>query len=318
MIVDSHGHVVAPMDFYGAWTYLEGAGTHHGSRHLRIDEAAHRAAADGHVRLLDEVGTDVQLISPRPFVLKHSAQPADIVRWWVAHNNDAVGCEVKAHPDRFRGIAALPQVAGEPIEESFAELDRCVEMGFVGVLLNPDPSEGAGTSPVLGDPYWHPLWERLVELNLPALIHSAGCYGRENYSEHFISEESLAVGSLLEWNVLETFPGLNIVIPHGGGSIPYQLGRWMAHDMADGEPHGRPYLERLRGLWFDTCLYTKSAMELLLEVVGTERVLFGTEHPGSGGSLANLKPVIESIESLSENQRRDVFEGNARRIYTRI
>ncbi len=318
MIIDSHGHLVAPMDFFGAWTYLEGAGTHHGPRHLTIDVAAHRASADKHVRLLDEVGTDVQFISPRPFILKHSSQPGQIVHWWASHNNDAVKVEVDTHPDRFRGVAALPQVAGEPIENTFAELDRCVDMGFIGVLLNPDPSEGAGTSPVLGDDYWYPLYEKLADLRMPALVHSAGCYGRENYSEHFISEESLAIGSLLEADVLEKFPALDLVIPHGGGSIPYQVGRWMAHDLADGEPHGRPYLDRLRDLWFDTCLYTKASIELLIDVVGADRVLFGTEHPGSGGSLANLRPVIESIETLSDSQRAAVFEDNARQIYTRI
>jgi 4-oxalmesaconate hydratase len=318
MIIDSHGHLVAPMDFYGAWTYLEGAGTHHGRRHLVIDEAAHRASADKHVRLLDEVGTDIQLVSPRPFVLKHSAAPAQAVHWWVAHNNDAVHFAAQAHPERFRAVAALPQAAGEPVEATFAELERCVERGVVGVLLNPDPSEGRGTSPLLGDPYWYPLYERLVELELPALIHSTACYGRENYSQHFISEESLAIGSLLDAEVVDRFPGLNIVVPHGGGSIPYQVGRWMAHDLADGEPHGRPYVDRLRGLWFDTCLYTKSAIELLIEVVGADRVLFGTEHPGSGGRLADLKPVIESIGTLSDRHREDIFELNARRIYTRI
>ncbi|GEL17236.1 amidohydrolase family protein [Pseudonocardia asaccharolytica] len=318
MIIDSHGHLVAPPSFYGSWTYLEGAGRHHGRRHLEIDEAAHRAAADEHVRLLDAVGTDVQLVSPRPFVLKHSARPKEIVHWWVSHNNDAVAFEVKQHPDRFRGLAGLPQADGEPIESVFEELERCLDMGFVGVLLNPDPSEGRGTTPTLGDPYWYPLYEKLSASDVPALVHSAGCFGRENYSEHFISEESLAIGSLIEADVLGRFPDLKLIIPHGGGSIPYQLGRWTAHYARDARPGDRPYLDRLRDLWFDTCLYTQEALELLIKVVGHDRVLFGTERPGSGGHLDDLKPVVEAIEFLTQQQRNDLFEGNARTVYRRI
>lgn len=321
MIIDSHAHLVAPDSFYGLWTMLEAAGTFHGRIPSKTGEEDLLASARRQIALMDEVGTDVQLTSPRPFVLKHSARPSKIVHWWIEENNDAIATQVAAYPDRLRGVCALPQVANEPVSTVFDELDRNLERGFVGVLLNPDPSEGAGTTPVMGDEYWYPLYERLVERDVPALLHPAACYGRETYSEHFISEESLAITSMIRAGVFRDFPELKVIVPHGGGSVLYQLGRWIAHDrgILSTRPDDREtFHETLRRFWFDTCLYTQEALELLFAVVGADRVLFGTERPGSGGSLENLKPVVEKIPTLSDDDRRAVFEGNALQVYSRL
>jgi 4-oxalmesaconate hydratase len=321
MIIDSHAHLVAPDSFYGMWTMLEAVGTFHGRLRPRTSDEELLASARHQIALMDEVGTGLQLTSPRPFVLKHSARPARIVHWWVEQNNDAIATQVAAFPDRLRGICALPQVAGEPVSATFEELDRNLARGFVGVLVNPDPSEGAGTTPVMGDEYWYPLYERLVELDVPALLHPAACYGRESYSEHFISEESLAITSMIRAGVFRDFPDLKVIVPHGGGSVPYQLGRWIAHDrgiLASRPADREEFTDTLRRFAFDTCLYTQDALELLFSVAGPDRVLFGTERPGSGGSLEDLKPVIEKITALTDEDRAAVFEGNARRIYTRL
>jgi 4-oxalmesaconate hydratase len=321
VIIDSHAHLVAPDSFYGLWTQLEAAGTYHGRIPSKATDEQLISSARHQITLMDEVGTDVQLTSPRPYVLKHSARPSKIVHWWIEANNDAVAVQAAAFPDRLRGIAALPQVAGEPVSTLFDEIDRNLERGFVGVLLNPDPSEGAGTTPVMGDEYWYPLYERLVARDVPALLHSAACYGRESYSEHFITEESLAINSMIRAGVFRDFPDLKVVVPHGGGSVPYQLGRWIAHDrglITAKSGDRETFAETLKRFWFDTCLYTPEALELLFAVVGADRVLFGTERPGSGGSLEDLKPVLDKLPSLSDDDRRAVYEGNARRVYTRL
>jgi predicted TIM-barrel fold metal-dependent hydrolase len=92
---------------------------------------------------------------------------------------------------------------------------------FVGVSVNPDPCEGRGGSPALGDRYWYPLYERLVEYDVPMHVHAAGCYSeRETYSEHFITEESIAILSMLRGTVFRDFPDLRVMISHGGGSVP--------------------------------------------------------------------------------------------------
>jgi 4-oxalmesaconate hydratase len=269
-------------------------------------------------------------------MLMHSHPRVRDVQVWVAANNDLIARTVALHPTRFRGVAGLPQVAGQPVEVVFDELDRAIdELGFVGALLNPDPGEGDGTTPTLGDEYWYPLYERLAAKDVPIHIHGASCYGRENYSEHFITEESLAITSLARSRVFRDFPTLKFMISHGGGSIPYQIGRWRAerlgiHGLASKSAYEdamtEAFDESLRRLWFDTVLYNKESLELLFKVVGPDRCLFGTERPGSGSaidpvtgrSLDDLRPVIEEISFLSPAEKAAIFEGNARTFYARL
>lgn len=330
MIIDAHAHLLAPEAFYAYKARLQADGGHHrGSPNVTDEQLAVSAARN--VALMDQVGTDVQLLSPRPYQLMTSARPARIVHWWVAANNDLIARTVALYPARFAVVPALPVVAGQPVSAAFEELDRAVsELGAVGVLVNPDPSEGAGTSPPLGDEYWYPLYERLVSYDLPALIHSAGCYSeRETYSEHFITEESIAILSILRSSVFHDFPDLKLIISHGGGSVPYQMGRWQAERLA---PHlgGGQCAERfedaLRRFWFDTVLHYPPALAYLIATVGSDRVLFGTERPGSGSTtdpstgreLDDLKTVIEEIGDLSAGDRSAIYEGNARAVFSRL
>lgn len=332
MIIDAHAHLVAPPTLYAYRSTLQVSRGQHGYFKAAIGEEELAKSAAQNVALMDEVGTDMQLLSPRPFMMLHGTSRFEDSRAWAESNNDLIARTVKLHPTRFRGVGGLPQLAGAPVETLFGELARCIdELGFVGVLLNPDPSEGAGTSPPLGDPYWYPLYEKLVELDVPAHIHSCGCCGRETYDEHFVTEESLAITSIARTDVFRRFPTLRLMISHGGGSVPYQIGRWRSNRQMEIKA-GRlakgteTFDETLRRFWFDTCLHHKKSLELLFEVAGTDRCCFGTERPGSGGgidpvsgrSYDDIKPTIESIESLSPGDRTAIFEANARRLFTRL
>lgn len=336
MIIDVHGHVSAPQDLYAYKSLLLAGRGLHGKDGPGLRDEQIEASAQGHLKLLRSVGTDIQFISPRPFHLMHSEKPAKIVEWWVRANNDVIATQCRMHPEVFRGVAALPQIAGESPRVGLDELDRCVrDLGFVGCLLNPDPGEGDGQTPPLGDEYWYPLYEKLVELDVPTLIHSAGCKSpRESYSNHFSTEETIAVISLVDSSVFRDFPKLKIIVAHGGGSVPYQIGRWRAsrwldavnassHYQREGGGDVDSFDQGLRRLYFDSVLYSRESLELLIKVVGAERVLFGTETPGSGSPLNpdtgrrfdDLKPEIEAIEWLSGDDRQKIFEGNARAIY---
>ncbi len=252
MIIDAHAHLLTPSSVFAIRTVLHASNGQHAKEWYRKRFMApgelEKSAAEC-VALMDKVGTDIQLISPRPFTLWHSHNVPRDVDTWVGLQNDLIYETVQMYPDRFRGVAGLPQVDGHPIEIVFDELDRCInELGFVGVLLNPDPAEGRGTSPRLGDNYWYPLWERVIELDVPVHIHSAGCCGRETYDEHFATEESLAITSVIHSDVFEDFPRLKLMISHGGGSIPYQIGRWRSHwflDQATKKPHIAAYFREL-------------------------------------------------------------------------
>ncbi|MEU9211009.1 amidohydrolase family protein [Streptomyces sp. NPDC048415] len=326
MIIDSHAHLLAPADLYAFKASLLADGGYHTKGPKIADEALAKFAA-GNVAVMDSVGTDVQLLSPRPFHLGNSMSPGRMVAPWIRANNETIARTVALHPDRFAGVGALPLVPEQPVSVGFAELDRMVDAGFVGVLLNPDLHEGRGSTPHLGDRYWYPLYEKLVERDLPIHVHSAGCYSdRETYSEHFITEESIAILSILRSDVFTDFPSLRVMISHGGGSVPYQIGRWQAealHPGLGGSPDAERFEIGLRRFWFDTVLQNPLSLEFLLRTVGADRVLFGTEKPGSGSApnpdtghdFDDIKPVIDGFEFLSDTERQAVFEDNARRVF---
>ena len=332
MIIDCHAHVSAPVEL---WAYKAGLLSHrgaHGRGKVNVSDEQIRYAVEEHkeafphphLPYIDKVGTDMQLVSPRPFQLMHSEKPAKLVQWFHEEVNNIIYRETQLYPDRFVGIAGIPTVGGEPLDIAIAELERCVEeLNFKGCLLNPDPYENSGEHPpALGDAYWYPLYEKLCELDVVALIHGTGSRSeREPYSLRFINEETTAVYGLVNSNVLKDFPSLKIVVSHGGGAIPYQLGRFQAGSMRRKE--GDRFIDGMKKLYFDTVLYTKDAIELLLKTVGPENALFGAECPGvgskvnpeTGREMDDIQPYFHEIEWLSDEDRENIFCNNAKRIF---
>ena len=325
MIIDSHAHVVVPPESYKYMAELVASRANPAAAPKLTDEAV-RTAGQSIVDIMDKVGTDIQFLSPRPYMQMHSVKPAKVTALWTQHMNDLVHRTVQMFPTRFRGVAGLPQYRDESPENCLAELEfRVKEQGFIGCLLNPDPTEGDGAPPPgLGDPFWYPLYEKLCALDIPALVHSAGsCQPRESYTLKFINEESIAIVSLMQSTVFEKFPTLKLILPHGGGAIPYHMGRFRAWSVRKG---GAFFDDQLKRLHFDTTTYDQDALELLFKVVGADRVLFATENPGTGSAIDprtgraydDLKPVIEAIPFLTEQDRRNVFECNCTKLYSRF
>jgi len=357
MIIDAHAHLVTPASVFAMRTIIQASNGQHSKqwyikRWLNEDELV--ASAKKCITMMDQVGTDVQFLSPRPFALMHSHKSSRDVDTWVSLQNDLIHRTIQMYPDRFAGTCGLPQVSGQPINIVFDELDRCVnELGFVGVLVNPDPDEGGGASPRLGDEYWYPLWEKCIDLKVPVHIHSAGCCGRETYDEHFATEESLAVTSCINQGLFDRYPELKMMVSHGGGSIPYQIGRWRAYwffEQAAHHPHIAAYFkdleaagwagaelpkppadlttydDQMRKLYYDTDVHNQASIELLLKTVGSDRCLFGTERPGSGGaidlntgrSMEDFKYTIDHISWLTDKDRKNIYEDNARKVFPRF
>jgi 4-oxalmesaconate hydratase len=247
-----------------------------------------------------------------------------------------VARQCSLHPIQLKGIAGLPQQAGASPASCAAELERCItELGFVGCSITPDPEGGVGArTPGMREEYWYPLYEMLVRLDVPAIIHSSGsCSARASNSVHHIVEETVAAVSLLETQgdlsvpggmppnrVFQDFPTLKLIISHGGGAIPYQIGRFKAVPYRSG---GERFEDMTRRLYYDTCVYSRNGLDLLFKEMGPDRCVFGAEAPGQGSSIDpntgepmdDLRPVVESIEWLSPADREIIFEGNAKALF---
>lgn len=332
MIIDAHAHNQNPRQLGGGAPNDRGA---HGRPPLNIsDEEVIRPLQTPSFRaasLIDqmkEVGTDMQLLSPRPIGMAHHELPPKLVHWHVEDTNTIIARQCKLLPDLFRGVCGLPQSPKEPIAAVIPELERCIkELGMLGCLINPDPGEGwFEPPPGMGDEYWYPLYEKLVDLDVPALVHPTQFIGREPYTLHFINEESISVISLLESRVFMDFPNLKIIISHGGGAIPYHMGRFIAFYDRPGRREldaMERFEESIKRVYFDTCLYTRAGLECLIKTIGPDNCLFGTERPGTGSamdpvtgkSMDDIKPHIDSFEWLSDADLKKIYEDNARRLY---
>jgi 4-oxalmesaconate hydratase len=324
MIVDAHAHVVMPDAAYRYMASLVASRTNPIEEMKLPGDEVLRPLTERHIEAMNKVGTDIQFISPRPYAQLHSIRPARVTEYWTRFVNDMIHRQCQFFPDRLKGVAGLPQYRTESPANCLAELTRCVtDLGFVGCLLNPDPTEGEGEPPPgLGDEFWYPLYEKLCELDVPALVHSASCcHPREGYTLKFLNEENIAIISLLDSKTFEKFPDLKIVVSHSGGAIPFHMGRFRSWHVRRGRPG--TFDDLIRKLYFDTCNYSAEALEFLFKVIGPDNCLFGTERPGTGSAFNaawgrdfdDLKPVIESLDFLSDADKAKIFEGNSRRLY---
>ena len=327
MIIDAHGHytTVPPgMRVFRALQISNMGRPIKGTVAISDDEI--RASLEkGQIRLLDERGIDVMLFSPMASAMGHHFGSAQVSRYWTEVNNELIHRVCALYPDRFVGVGALPQSPGVDPRECVAELERCVTgFGFVGCNLNPDPSGGHWSDPPLGDRWWYPLYEKLVELDATAMIHaSATCNPAfHTTGSHYLNVDSTAFMQLLESRVFQDFPTLKLVITHGGGNVPYQAARYRALCLMN---KWEPFEEFMARLYFDTTVYNQEAMELLVKVAGVDNVLFASEmlgavrgvNPETGSGWDDTKRYVDALE-LSQEDREKVFELNARRVYPRL
>ena len=331
MVIDCHGHYTTTPPAHAAFRQAQLARLADPTRPAPAppeitDDEIRESIERNQLRLLRERGGDLMIFSPQASSMGHHVPDPATAREWARACNDLVARVVDLFPRHFAGGCQLPQTPDGGLDDSIAELRRCVEeLGFVGCNLNPDPSGGHWTSKPLTDRFWYPLYEALVELDVPAMIHvSASC--NPNFhalGAHYLNADTSAFMQLVEGDLFRDFPTLRFVLPHGGGAVPYHWGRYRG--LAD--RLGRPPLdEHLMGnVFFDPCVYHHAGVELLHRVIDADNILFASEmlgavrgiDPETGFHWDDTKRYVDALD-LPEDQRRKVFELNARRIYPRL
>lgn len=330
MIIDCHGHYTTTPPAVENWraaqvSTVEADPAHVGSKgviEVSDDEIAH-SVEGAQLKLQQERGADRTLFSPRASWMGHHIGNEHTSTFWSQHQNDLIHRVCDLFPGNFVPVCQLPQSPGAPIEGSVAELERCVDMGFVGCNVNPDPSGGFWSGPPLWDQYWWPLWDKMQELDVPGMIHvSASC--NENFfttGSHYLGADTTAFMQALSSGFMSDFPGLRWVIPHGGGAIPYHWGRFrgMAQDK------GWDFDALLDHIWFDTCVYHQPGIDLLVDVVPVDNILFASEmvgavrgrDPETGQYYDDTKRYIDAAD-LGDDDRAKIFSGNVERVYPRL
>jgi len=329
MIIDCHGHYTTSPPAHEAWRRRQVAAGRGMSNPIpRIsDDEIRETIINGQLRVQGERGVDMTIFSPRAAGMAHHEADEARNAVWSDLCNTLIHRVCRLFPRNFVGVCQLPQAPGVSPANCIGELERCVTAyGFVGCNLNPDPSGGYWTDPPLTDRWWYPLYEKMVELDVPAMIHvSSSCNPNFHATgAHYLNGDTTAFMQLLASDLFRDFPTLKFIIPHGGGAVPYHWGRYrgLAQDM------GRPPLTELLlgNVFFDTCVYHQPGTELLARVIPTTNILFASEtlgavrgiDPETGHAYDDTRRYIDGVPWLTPADRAAIFEGNARRVYGRL
>ncbi|ANU08419.1 amidohydrolase family protein [Paraurantiacibacter namhicola] len=318
-VIDIHAHAVMEETFGTAGefgpelTEEDGVPVFRiGSYKLRGVKYRGSAFMDPEVRVaaMDRAGIDWQLLSPNPLTYFHFIPAAEAIAFCRRHN-DTMAALASARPDRLGGAAALPM---QDVPAAIAELRRAVrELGLKAAYIGTDMPHG------LDDPSMDAFYETVCELDVPLFIHPApagidGPAASPALSKYeldimlgFTMQESIAVATLLFGGVLHRHPRLDVCISHGGGALALVWGRLehAAHKRAWAPDHlhrDGAFAEQLGRLWYDIHMHDDRALELLVERVGTDRLVYGTNFAGWDAPEKFRVPTMDV--PLADNARR--------------
>ncbi|GAA1790660.1 amidohydrolase family protein [Pseudarthrobacter sulfonivorans] len=330
MIIDCHGHYTTAPELHNQWRIDQLAAFKAGKPSPAYPEISDQSIIDSveknQLRLINERGIDLTIFSPRASAMGHHEGDQQISLEWTVACNNLIKRVVDLFPESFIGVCQLPQSPGADLSESIKELERCVnELGFIGCNLNPDPSGGMWQTTPLTDKYWYPLYEKMVELDVPAMIHvSASCNSNFHATgAHYMNADTTAFMQLLQGDLFKDFPALRFIIPHGGGAVPYHWGRYRG--LADMLKQPALDTHLMNNVFFDTCVYHQPGIDLLLDVIDNKNILFGSEmigavrgtDPQTGQYFDDTKRYIEAAD-ISPAEREDIFANNARAVFPRL
>ena len=331
MIIDCHGHYTteppAFLEFRKAQiAHFEDRSKPAPKLAAIPDDEIRESIAKNQLRALKERGADMTIFSPRASGMGHHIGEEAVSKTWTRLCNDMIHRVAQLFPENFAGVCQLPQSPAAPIANSVEELERCVtELGFVGCNLNPDVSGGMWTGKPLTDKSWYPFFEKLVELDVPAMIHVSGSCNPNFHmtGAHYINADTTAFMQLIQGDLFKDFPELRLIIPHGGGAAPYHWGRYRGLADMLGKPHLSEHV--MKNVYFDTCVYHQAGIDCLFEVIDIDNILFASEmfgavkgvDPETGHNFDDTKRYIDALD-ISDADRGKVFEGNARRVYPRL
>jgi 4-oxalmesaconate hydratase len=323
VIIDIHGHYTTAPPALQEFRDAQLAGA--AATLAPISDDQLRESVEGNqLRILRQRGGDLMLFSPKASAMAHHVPGAAVADAWARASNDLVHRVAGLFPDHFAPVAQLPQTPEGNLAGVVAELRRTVgELGFVAVNLNPDPS-GTWAGLPLTDESWFGVYEVLEELDVPAMVHvSTACNPNfHTLGAHYLNADVSVFMQLLQSDLFARFPRLRLVIPHGGGAVPYHWGRYRGLAMRNGwqDPS-----ELMRNVFFDTAVYHQPGIDLLLDVVPTENVLFASEmlgavrgaDPETGVEWDDTLVYVRNA-GLDDEALDAVLRANALRVYPRL
>ena len=283
---------------------------------LRLELPAELWSADAKLESMDRKRIDVSVISPGPQVFFYDlpeAEGASAARLV----NDGTAALVAARPDRLRGMATLPM---QHPDAAVAELERAArELGFRGVEIATVAPRGE-----IADPKYRPLLRRAQELKLTVFAHpnTVGA-GAGRLADYYLAnivgnplETTIMLSHLIYSGALDELPELKLLLAHGGGFAPYQIGRLVHGHKVRAEARansGSSPKQLLKRLYFDTITHDPQALRYLIDLVGADHVVLGSDSPFDMGD-EDPAGTINGVAPLGVEERENICGRNAMRL----
>ena len=265
------------------------------------------------VKALDEMKIDMQAISPSPILLFYW-EDAAVAAHFSRRQNEAIQAVVKKHPDRFIGFGSVPL---QSVADSIAIAEEAKSMGLKGLEIG----NAVGDKP-LDDPSFEPFFEAAQKLDMLLFVHplEGGLDADDPLAPvlgnvlQFTFRTTMMVERMIIKGMFEKYPNLRLCLSHGGGLLAFNIWR-LDHSYglrADLQKIiARKPSEYLKQLYFDTIVHSVAALQYLVQVVGADRVVIGTDYPMAMGDFDSVAKVMQL--DLSDAQRALVLGGNAKK-----
>ena len=233
--------------------------------------------------------------------------------------NDNLAAAVAAHPDRFVGMGAT--VPLQDVDLAITEMERAVdELGLRGLQIG-----GTVDGHNLDEPRFRPFWEAVEDRGIPVILHPSGYQEGQRFSDYFLTncignplETTVAVTRMIFSGLFEEHPGIKLVLLHGGGYVAVYAPRsdhvWEVRPETRVHIPDHPPSYYMKRLYYDTMLFQPLHLRHLIEIVGSDRVMLGTDFPFD---MSETDPVglIDAVDGLSDDERVAIKGGTAREVY---
>src|SRR5437588_6204934 len=267
---------------------------------------------------MDAEGIDMQVLSPVPVTFAYRF-PAHAVLELSQYQNDEIARAVRIAPERFIGLGTVP--LQDPALASNEVLRVITELGLAGVEIG-TAIEGKN----LDDPALEPFWQTCEHVGAAIFVHPAAVLAPERtskyrmlYSVGYTTETGIAAAAMVMSGLLDRHPKLRICFAHGGGTFPWLLPRldqtWNVFDDVKSGTARKPS-ETAKLLTYDTLTYETNKLGLLIELVGADRLVMGTDYPFP---LREAPPgvVVDAVDTIRSEQREAILGYNALRFLGR-
>lgn len=264
---------------------------------------------------MDRKRIDVSVISPAPPMFYYWAG-ADLALKVAGLVNDGVADMVAANPARLRGMATVPM---QHPDAAVAELERVVrEYGFKAIEIGTS-IEGAQ----LAEERFRPVLRRAAELGVFVFAHPYYVGSKSGLECYYLTnlignplDTATCVANLMFSGALDELPDLKILLAHGGGFAPYQIGRLVHGHKMRKETHAHSASnpkELLRRFYFDSLVFEPQALRYLIDLVGADRIAIGTDSPFD---MADQDPAatLDAVPRITHTENHEICCGTALRL----